>query len=455
MLNQSLEAIAIQDKSKFSAMHAAFDVAVSEIADTGVFSTKTQVDIENTLSDQIRKIFNLNSLIILGKSDGEAYCLVQPINTRHIFTPVEYKKILDSDSHNVNNRVTEELLETGKSGTVDLSTGRVGGVFSEMEVYVYLDVQSMVAKYSVSDGNLMAVFLHEIGHIITYIIYCANTASINQLLMAYSAEAIDQATFTRKLKYTYIKPDKTISTRLQKLADSSNRLLFNWEMSKLLYDHHAAHSTHSIYDNTAAESLADNFTARCGYGAELIDGLVKLYVGKKKKTVTAVYTDNLSLSTLHIFKSAFTSKVAGPSPIKIIAVIIALFIAAILAFKLAISHAASTIVPDESNERYGILRYDSLYQRAKRVREQVVHNLRGQRNPKILEMILSELDTIDQFMPDKSMWDKFGPVARWVESYLSSDETKQIVFEQSLANLVNNPLLISSANALVKLEKKV
>jgi hypothetical protein len=452
MRHFTFEAFAIQDKAKFSTVHSAFEIAVSEIKESGKLSTRTLAMLEQRVSDQMTELFNLNTLVLLGANAGEAYCVVQPINARHIFTPVEYKRLLDGKEYNMNNASTDALLESGREGGIDLSTGRVTGIFSEIETYVYIDVLSLFNKGINTAGNLVSILLHEIGHILTYVLYCANTASVNQLLMLYAKEAIDPSTFTRKLQYSYVKPTPAVQKVIKNLTGTSSRLIFNWEVSKLLYEHHATHSTHSIYDNSSAESLADNFTARCGYGGELIDALVKLHMTNRIKTITGVYTDNLATSSFHIYKSLFRSNKQGISQNAVL-IIISAILYAIYVIYLVLLHIGA--MQDGQAVAEGVLRYDSLYRRALRVREQVVHNLRFKRDPKVLALILDELDTIDKFMPDKSLWDKFGPVARWVESKLTSDEKNQITFEQSLSAIINNPLLISSANALVKLERKL
>lgn len=101
----------------------------------------------------------------------------------------------------------------------------------------------------------------------------------------------------------------------------------------------------------------------------------------------------------------------------------------------------------------GLLRYDSLFQRAKRIRDHAVSTLRGVHDTRKIALILDELDAIEKHMPDKSLWDNFEPVAKWVDIHLSGAERRQIVLEQSLSTLINNPLLLSSARALVTLEK--
>lgn len=452
MRHFTFEAFAVQNKARFLLIHSAFETAVSEITENGKLSTRTIANLEQQLTDQMTELFNLNTLVLLGANAGEAYCMVQPVNTRHIFTPVEYKRLLDNKEYQMNNATTDALLESGREGGIDLVTGKVTGMFSEIESFVYIDVLSLFNKGINTAGNLVGILLHEVGHILTYLLYCANTASVNQLLMLYSKEAIDPATFTRKLQFSYVKPTPAVQQVIKSLSSTSSRLIFNWEVSKLLYEHHATHCTHSIYDNSSAESLADNFTTRCGYGSELVDALVKLHMTKRIKTITGVYTDNLSTSSFYIYTSIFKSNVKGFAP-NAIPFLIGLILYALYILYLVVLHMVA--MQDGQAVAEGQLRYDSLYRRALRVREQIVHNLRFKRDPKVLALILDELDTIDKFMPDKSLWNKFGAVARWVESKLTTGEKNQISFEQSLSAIINNPLLISSANALVKLEKKV
>ena len=446
----SLESIAIQDKSRFAPLHSLIARATSELDATAKLSTSTTTAIEEEVHLQMRDLFNLNLLVVLGRSTGEAYALVQPINVRHIFTPTEYKEILDTNNSNINNATTDALLDSGKDGWVDLRNGKVGGIFSEMECYIYLDINSLYQQGIKKPGNQMGILLHEIGHIITYMIYCANTASVNQLLSLYAKEAIDAKALVKQIRFKYINKPEAVEEALKKMEGTNNRLLFNWEVSKLLYAHHATHSDNSIYDNTAAESLADNFATRCGYGSDLVEGLVILHTSKRNTSVSTVYADNLAVSSFHLFKSVFSSGLKLSISASI-AKVTSTFIGVMQITKLTVMHLSSLLGATERPE--GFLRYDSLYRRASRIREQIVGKLRSTRDTGQLKMVLDELASLDLYMPDKSLWEKFGPVARWVENKLSTDEMKQISFEQSLSSIVNNPLLVASADALLKLEK--
>ena len=451
MYQFTTESIGLQDKKRFAALQQAFQEALDLYSIHKGLPARDLQELETRAAEELKKLFNLNVILVFGRSAGEAYVMVQPINTRHIFTPAEYKDMLDSENYDVNNRVVQEMLDAGKGGAINLEKAWMSGIFSEIESYIYIDIVSLLKGGMDQSGQLTSVLLHEVGHIVTYFIYCANTAAINQTLMNYNKEAVNRDTYIRTLRYATMNLDKPTKAALDALDPKDNRLIFSWKVSKFLYAQHASHSSHSIYNNTAAESLADNFAVRCGYAQELVEALTGLHK-RGKKTTSALYTSDLSVSSFNIFKMTLVS--TGNVFTKPILSIAARFVYAANVSALTFMHLASVFKTKLDERPEGLLRYDGLFHRVKRMREQLVSNLRGETNPKVLKLMLAELEAVEKIMPPKNTWESFEPVVKWVDTYITSAERRQIILEQNLANIVNNPLVISSAKALVALGEK-
>lgn len=448
MYQFTTESIGLQDKRKFAALQQAFQDALDLYNIHKGLPGRDLQTLEMRAAAELKKLFNLNIVLVFGRSSGEAYVMVQPINTRHIFTPTEYKDMLDSDNYNVNNRVVQEMLDAGKSGSINLEKAWVDGIFAEIESYIYIDIVSLLNGGMDQAGQLTGVLLHEVGHVMTYFIYCANTAAINQTLMNYNKEAINKDAYIKTIRYKTVKLGKSVKDALTALDANDSRLVFSWKVSKLLYAQHASHSSHDIYNNTAAESLADNFAVRCGYAHELVEALTGLHK-RGKKTTAFIYTADLSVSSFSIFKMTLVN--TGNPFTKPILSIAAKFLYVANVSALTLTHLASTLKSKLDERPEGLLRYDGLFHRVKRMREQLVSNLRGETDPKVLKLLLAEIEAVEKIMPSKDTWESFEPVVKWVDKYITSAERRQIILEQNLANIVNNPLIVSSAKALVQL----
>lgn len=451
MYQRTTESIGLQDKRKFASLQQAFQEALALYEVHKGLPVRDLQALETRAVEELKKLFNINVTLVFGKNSGEAYVMVQPLNVRHIFTPTEYKDLLDSDNLNVNNRVVQELLDSGAKGSIDLAKAKVSGIFAEIESYIYIDIVSLLQSGINDSGQLTAILLHEVGHIITYFIYCANTAAINQTLMNYNREAISKDTYIKTLRYSTMNLDKSTKAALDALSVQDTRFIFSWKVSKLLYAQHAAHSSHSIYNNTAAESLADNFAVRCGYAQELVESLTELQ-RKGKKTTGSIYTADLSVSSFSIFKMTLVN--TGNVLTRPILSIAAWFMYIANVGMITLKHLASILWNKTEDIPDGLLRYDSLFHRVKRMRDQLVSNLRNESNPKVLKLLLAELDAVEAAMPPKSTWELFEPVTKWVDRYITSPERRQILLEQNLSTIVNNPLIVSSARAIVALGER-
>ena len=76
----------------------------------------------------------------------------------------------------------------GKTGTIDLKHARVGGIFSEYEHDLWLDVVGHLVSFKSTVPEIVAILLHEIGHAFTYYELANRLEETNQILANLSAE---------------------------------------------------------------------------------------------------------------------------------------------------------------------------------------------------------------------------------------------------------------------------
>lgn len=447
MSNRTTEMIALQDRLRFAVLEKCFSDALAA-REAGRFTMSTIVDLETKLTDELIRLFNFQATTSLSQHSGQAQVIVEPINARHILAPRQLKSLMDEQDMQAMGADLELALNSGEEGIIDLATGKVGGAFSRVNAHISIDVAALVNLGVSTAPQLTAILLHEVGHCISYFVYCANTASINQTLQAYVKENLSPRAYARTLKFKLLDGSAITQTDFDTLAKTDNRFIFTWRLSKLLYKHHAAHSNKSIYDNSSAEALADSFASRCGYGRALVEGLVALHKRGKSTTTDNVYTNNLSQSSYMLFKKVVNNNLGLPP---VISEVVSAFVFIREVVPLTLSHVLASAGVTDRSRPDDLLRYDSLFQRVERVRQEVIAALRGDPNPKIMKMLLDELELIESAMPKKETWQSYGPVARWVDRWLDGGEREQISYEQGLARLLNNHMLVSAARGVLKL----
>lgn len=452
------ENISIQERWKFKPIEDICDALVGEIRDKKL-TGKSLVTYEEKLSVALKLGFNLNVIVALGANDCLACVECPTINTRHIFTPHEYKELLDSKEHVVNSAQLDKLLNEGGVGKIDFGNAWVEGVFAEAQSFISLDVQFLYKLGIDTGGRLLAILFHETGHIVTYMIYCANTASVNQILQRNLTEAINPEAYMRKVKMQLLQAPGLNPKLLEDIHKTQNKYIFGWKLSKLMYEFHSSHATASIYDNTSAESMADNFVARCGYAVEMVESLVILHKYENVFKMPKVASYNLASSTFELIKHSlghvFKHGVVGAAAGWFLAVIIVSIMMIIVIVNHALSMVADTTIQTETLRPESFLRYDVIFDRLQRVRQQVISKLKGTTNAHKLALILTELDMIDAYMPSKDKWAKYNIMQTWVAKMLFSNEREQIRLEQELEKVIANDLLIAAANNVVKLNSKL
>jgi len=165
------------------------------------------------------------------------------------------------------------------SGSVDLRTGYVSGGFARIEATLVIPVRWIRHDY-LTEEEVAAVCLHEVGHILTYFEYIARSVSTNQVLAFISKTYTGQTYVEREkilvaakevLNLKNLKPEE-----LAKMDDAEN---VNVVIVTEAVQQSRSELGSNIYDYTSFEQLADDYAARMGAARAMVTGLEKLHKG--------------------------------------------------------------------------------------------------------------------------------------------------------------------------------
>lgn len=168
-------------------------------------------------------------------------------------------------------------------GYVDENAVKLGGVFSEYIHTVYMNFTTLNAC-GLSSKEITAILLHELGHGFYSCAYASRMDRANQII----SDALRKGKESGKDKFievTYKELKgkfKDIQKETVEQLTSKNPIVVGKGAFKIIAEATLQQQEDSSYDNTSFEALADNFSARFGYGEFLVTGLEKFYPGGVK-----------------------------------------------------------------------------------------------------------------------------------------------------------------------------
>lgn len=162
-------------------------------------------------------------------------------------------------------------------GSVNLVTGKVSGVFEDMDNRMYFP-DDMIGGSRYSPEELAAVCLHEIGHLFTYCEYMSRSVTTNQVL-AGLAKGLGQAgtPADREVILVGVKKALHLDIDTGELAKEKNNEVVTYVVISNVAKTTADEIGFNIYDLNTWEALSDAYAARQGAGAHLVTALDKIY----------------------------------------------------------------------------------------------------------------------------------------------------------------------------------
>lgn len=185
--------------------------------------------------------------------------------------------------HWKNSQLKSELNRTDSdgsfTGTVDLSTGKIGGGFSNLTQDLYLPVTFLTSSYFTA-AEKAAVFQHEMGHVFYFYAFLNFMMTANRTLSELSENlANTQSQTEREFIIVEAKKNGKLSKdidveKASKITDSKVRdlIIVDSMICKNVSD-----TGSNFYDMSTYEMLSDQYSARFGFGRELVTSLDKLY----------------------------------------------------------------------------------------------------------------------------------------------------------------------------------
>lgn len=184
----------------------------------------------------------------------------------------------------------EKLLRESNNqrGTVNREKAVVGGLFSKYENKVYMNFKELFGTFKMTAPEVVAIFLHELGHAFYACEYSDRMETNNQVLVnvaneiSKNKEKADQVYVYRELQTV----NKKVTQEQVDVLLNGNRVIAGTTWFQVVIGTVEQQMANNKYDETSFEQLADNFASRFGYGRALVSSLDKLYLrtGSPEKT---------------------------------------------------------------------------------------------------------------------------------------------------------------------------
>jgi hypothetical protein len=164
-----------------------------------------------------------------------------------------------------------------EEGTVDEAKAVVGGFFSKYTSDLLLDVRQLSGA-GLTASEITGVYLHEIGHVFTTMATSNRYDRLNQVLSNLAGEQAKG----KKLEASYVYKELSLDTaRVDRTKFIEDCGKVDYIPGSALYkgtiEAVTSQMREGTYDQTASEQSADSFAARFGYGRGVVTGLDKIY----------------------------------------------------------------------------------------------------------------------------------------------------------------------------------
>lgn len=391
--------------------------------------TKKEVkSFDTRVADIIKKHTNLKVSVDLYSHIAGAI-LVFPFNRNHIFLKDYFR---DRYYLKDEKKILKESI--GMKGSVDLSEGKVYGIFSTYEHLLHLNLNTFFVTYSLTAEEVVAVILHEIGHAFTWYEYSNRLASTNQLLSNLQYDTENNVTDLKTRTYIFKDVGRILDLSDKEVNELSNTLdntILGSRLFKLYVKEIKSLRDHIKYDETSSEMLADNYAVRQGYAKPLVMALDKFYKYLPEKNNFAllfILTAEFMIDFIIIPALIITNLIAFPA------------LGIFLAIYFTIYFFAT------GNISFKDMTYDMLKDRYNRIRMAQIGYLKNMDLPRdTVSEIIASLDEIGTIMNDTNT-----PVTlkeKLVSLILPGTRStiKDISRQQDLEELGYNPLFIESS----------
>lgn len=355
------------------------------------------------------------------------------INDSHIFFYDFLKNgslSKDTDFKDLMKKVQKQSII---KGTIDLEKSKVGGVFSELENKLYIHFPILLIDLKLTVKEVVAIILHELGHIFYYFEYSNRLEESNQILSNGLRELLNDKD-KKDLVYIF----KEIQTINDKISESDiddivngKNIVPNLKLIKIISGSVSSQLLNRKYNETSFEQLADNFCNRFGYGRALVSSMEKTDI-----TGNFFVYFKLLISTLYYTMLPILLVLSIITPMAVVIKIFNIYVYSLITYY-------SYYFLGENNKDYT---YDNIRRRYKRIRNDMVEILKNTKNISKEEItgIINNIDELDKIISNTNVPENINK--KLIDFFISTNRSaKASINEQQLMeDLVSNDLFIKS-----------
>lgn len=371
----------------------------------------------------IRKHTGIN--VVLGDEYDQFATIPPDINKNNILARPEVRKYYDNGDFRTANGKLRAM--------VDLKNYRVSGDFSKIPVKLFISPMFIYHReLNMSNENLAAAVLHEVGHMFTFFVASVYTFTTVMPMLGI-ANRIMKTNTTEELIYVLERwndePTTLTKVDVEGLANKKKETIVTAIVSNYTRDSKSI-AKHNEYDYINAEYLADKFAARFGGGAHVVSMLDKVYTyvgARSKSTLTGfIFVEILlaTFATVYILPYA----IAG----EILCSILAGMGFMVLLYTMGISNVSDGT-------------YDTEVNRYKRIREDLISMLKDKKIDRAIgDRIRLDIKRIDNIL---KTYNDYKSVFGYIMDFIIPSRRRinvQSEFYRQLESLGNNDLFVQA-----------
>lgn len=270
VLQASLEAIDFQRDSKF-------------IAEMAMQVTSAQKDPSKSTLNKVSQALHAIAKKYTGMHFNFHFAKMGGINAFVLPPQAESANPMSSDEvfktvRRYNRPVSEQELF---KGTVDITTGKVSGIYTQIPVEVFTAVEFFKGRAATDfePEQIAAVILHEIGHGFTYLRYLGKLA-LSNVVVAEITRRQHEGEGDKVMQEVVRVAEQKTGWRLRDLGEINNRrdpLVTQQVVMAAMVESIRSELGTKFYDRRAFEFSADQFVARHGGQQYIVQALDTMY----------------------------------------------------------------------------------------------------------------------------------------------------------------------------------
>lgn len=439
----TLEMIDFQRNDQFG---ASLEPLVEEIANIGTLSKFRKSgkveEYEKKFSALVKERFNLNISVRLTK--GLACADVNMLSSHNVLIASPFKDLHDRDPDKKLS-VLDGIKNGARLGYIDQRKARVYGWLSTVPCSVDLNISDLSNHWNHTVQEIVAIFLHEVGHVFNALEYSARINKTNQTLAEIAGAVIGKSPDKVSIVYREIQQlDDSASRTIAEDICSGDSILIGrgaWELLGLS----VKSLTGEYYADVSFEAMSDTFATRMGYGqysAQTLAWLEEIdptstQVGEITKVMNRMFALAGLIGCLSILTAAVSPGIILP--------MIGVFTTVISAklFGDAVTFARRST--------WGMI-YDDSKNRITRVKNQLVEDLKRREAPKDeLESLIKSIRIVEGYISECPEY-KTPVWTSITDSIFPKDARmkKGLEDHRVIESLVANDLFLSSSRLRVK-----